>query len=261
MPGSVTEAHRVTCGVLLLGGTLTILELMAVFGSKEAWIAVVAFAPPVIACALAARAFAQQKFAWGVGSAVIAYVAQVVVAIIVGAAMGASGTDLIGGVLAVTAILFAVTGLVGSPVAIAGGVLGPRKDLEAGDAMLGFSGVWLTVLHTIALAAVGTPRDNGGSWAVLFAFFGMVIGVGAFGVFVARAIARRLWSRRVLRGELQGWRVRTKTDADELASLPPLYGSPRAATAVLERVEMGGVLYRSGLVAHPLATVRAAVTP
>jgi hypothetical protein len=49
-----------------------------------------------------------------------------------------------------------------------------------------------------------------------------------------------------------------------MATLPPVFGSAKRVSAVVERVELGGFLYRSGLVGRPVAALRiapSALTP
>lgn len=158
-------------------------------------------------------------------------------------------------VLAVLILMAAATtcaaAVVALPVIIAAGVIGGRRDLAAGDAMLAAGGIWLVLTQLVKMAFM--PEYAMGFVPAI------AIGGIAIGVHVARGFVRRSWASKVARGEVQGWRLRV-TSADEIATLPPLFRAswtPGSVPAVLERVVVGGAVYRSGLVTAPIASITA----
>jgi hypothetical protein len=76
-----------------------------------------------------------------------------------------------------------------------------------------------------------------------------------FAIYVQRTLVRRSFAKRAARGELDGWRVRTMRADDDVAALPPLFGSPGGATAILERLEAGFTAYRSAVIGLPIARI------
>lgn len=144
--------------------------------------------------------------------------------------------------------------VVALPLIIAAGVIGGRRDLAAGDAMLAAGGIWLVLTQLVKMAFM--PEYAMGFVPAI------AIGGIAIGVHVARGFVRRSWAAKVARGEVPGWRVRV-TAPDEIATLPPLFPASLrrgSVTAVLERIVVGGAVYRSCLVAEPIASVTARPT-
>jgi hypothetical protein len=263
MPGSLTDVRTISRWTLGVTGALSVVELIAMDGRfNVVWLSLAIVVPPIAGCVYAADALAQRRswsafrrlsLALGVHAALFFGLAFYL-------ARGDTWSESFGIALVGVAVVFGaiVTGC--APILIAATALGPRKSLEAGDVMLGVCGVWFAIVQTIALALVDLARSSDvvvhGPVMLLMLGF-MVVGVGAFGVSLARGIARRSWCSRLLRGELEGWRIRRDTSEHELAKLPVMFGSPCSGTAVVERVEVGGVMYRSGLVAEPVAVIRA----
>lgn len=255
LPRSLVDVRTVVRLALGIGGALTLSELMMVLAPDESWIPLVTVLPSVVTWFFVARAAARAKRGRSAGFVVVGLVVHFAVGLLVAMCMNAMSAGGLPIVLAVVAILTGLSGAAAAPVILGGALLASKKDLEAGDLMLGLGGAWLALLETAAIASLGSPHERG-SGAVLVMIFGCALGVGASGVFVARAIARRRWCARAARGDLQGWRVRVATSPAELATLPPVFGSAKQVTAVVERVELAGLLYRSGLVGRPVAAVR-----
>lgn len=255
MPRSLVDVPTAVRFGLGVGGGLALLETMLVCGARECWIPLVTLLPPIATWFFVGGAAARGERARAAWLLVIGLVTHVCVGFLVAACMGGLQKDAVGIVLAIVAMLIVVTGAPAIPVILGGSLLASKKDFEAGDGMLGLCGAWLALLQAGSLALLGAANERGGS-AAIFMLFGCTVGVGALGVAVARAIARRQWCARVARGDLKGWRVRLETSPEELATLPPVFGSARRVSAVVERVEMAGILYRSGLVGRPVAALR-----
>jgi len=255
MPRSLVDVRTAVLLALGLGGALSVLQLMMVCGARECWIPLVTFVPPVVTWFFVGGAAARGERARAAWLLVAGIAAHVVVGFLVAAGMNVLEKDVVPIVLLVVAMLIGITGAAAVPVIASGLLLARKKDLEVGDFMLGFGGAWLAILETLAIAALG-PANEGGGGAALVMLFGCAMGVGAMGVFLARAIARRRWCARVARGDVKGWRVRLVTSPDELAGLPPVFGSAKQVSAVVERVVVAGLVYRSGLVGEPVAALR-----
>ena len=255
MPRSLVDVRTAVRLALGTGGALTLLELMMVCGPGESWIPFVAFLPSIVTWFFVAGAAARAQRGRAAGFVVVGFVVHVAVGIVVAMGFNVLSADVVPLVLVVVVMLTGITGAAAVPMIVGGSVLAAKKDLEAGDLMLGLGGAWLALLQAFAIAARGSEHERGGC-AVLVMLFGCALGVGALGVSVACAIARRQWCARVARGDLQGWRVRVVTSAAELATLPPVFGSAKKVSAVVERVELAGLLYRSGLVGQPVAALR-----
>jgi hypothetical protein len=250
------SAERAAKAAVWLAGAFTMLELLLFCRIDEAWLPFVTFLPPILTMGFAVGPLVRREWRKLALVALVALAVHVLIGFAFALAIGVHEAGIIAIIVAVIALLFALTAIATAPVLVVAAALGARRDLEAGDAMLAWGGAWLVVVQAIALALVNDTRIEN-AWACSFVtVVGLAFGVLALGTYVARAIARRHWCTRVARGELQGWRVRETTSSEELAQLPPMFGSPRAVSGVLERVEMGGVLYRSGLLASAVAAVR-----
>lgn len=255
VPRSLVDVRTAVRLALGIGGALTVIELMMVLAPSESWIPLVTVLPSVVTWFFVASAAARAKRGRAAGFVVVGLVVHFAVGLLVAMCMNVLSADVLPVILVVIAMLTGLSGAAAAPVIVGGSLLASKKDLEAGDLMLGLGGAWLALLETAAIASLG-PAHERGPGAVLLMIFGCALGVGTFGVVVARAIARRQWCARVARGDLQGWRVRVVTSAAELATLPPVFGSPKKVSAVVERVELAGLLYRSGLVGLPVAALR-----
>lgn len=251
IPGSLAEVSKLAPLVMAGTGLLTILQFGALDGNSLSSLPLVfgAFVVPTIGTTLVSRYLAKQER----GKAVIALLgwfgAHAALAGLVGAA--SSGNDASGLALFAAMFVSGITLVLAAPALIATAVYGGRRDLEAGDAYLAFAGVWYLGLQLLAYSFM--REASGMQWLVLVP--GMLAGAAAVVLSVVRMVRRRSFSLRAARGELDGWRVRAMKDGDELGALPPLFGSPLHATAVLERVENGFTAYRSALVGMPIARV------
>jgi len=255
MPRSLVDVRTAVRLALGIGGALTLLELMMVFAPQEGWLPLVTVLPSVVTWFFVASAAARAERGRAVGFVVVGLVVHFAVGLLVAMCMNVMSADVLPVVLVAVAMLTGLSGVTAAPVIVGASLLASKKDLEAGDLMLGLGGAWLALLETAAIASLGSQHERGAG-AVLVMILGCALGVGTFGVFVARAIARRQWCARVARGDLQGWRVRLVTSAAELATLPPVFGSAKQVSAVVERVELAGLLYRSGLIGQPVAAMR-----
>jgi hypothetical protein len=257
MPRSLVDVPTAVRLALGIGGGLAILEMMMACGARESWVPLVTFLPPAVTWFFVASAAARGARKRAAISALVGILTHVVVGFVVAACLGVDVADAAGIVLVVVAMLIGITGAVCVPLIVGGSLLASKSDLEAGDVMLGIGGTWLALLQAASLAAIG--EGDGRFIAALFVIIvGCALGVGALVIAVARVVARRKWCDRVLRGDLKGWRVRVQTSPAELATLPPMFGSANKVSAVVERVELAGLLYRSGLVGQPVAALRLA---
>ena len=254
VPASLAEVSALAPVVMAATGVFTILQF-SFFGEASIVLALGAFAIPTIGTTFVARYLATQQ--WGRALAAFAgwFVAHGLAATVAAAVMGSS-RDAVGIGLCALVISGFTAGLA-IPAFIAAAVYGRRRDLEAGDAYLGFSGAWYFVGNALTCYALFRPDSSMNTeWFVTVP--GMFAGLLAIGLYAGRTLSRRYFSRRAALGKLPGWRVRSITDSDDLAALPPLFGSPLDATAVLERVETGFTAYRSALIGIPVARVAGA---
>jgi len=132
------------------------------------------------------------------------------------------------------------------PILLGAAAYRMKTDLEAGDAMLGVAGGWILLIQTVLLLL--SVRD-------LLLLPGLAVGLLAVAFSVGGIRSRRVWCDRAARGTIDGIRVRRPSSPAEL-DLPPIYGSPRAVFAVVERQVVGNTAYRSALVGQAIATMR-----
>lgn len=225
---------------------LTVIEGIAFDGREFAFGALVFFVP-MAAAALCVRRAAEARWSSMVKICGAGFGIQTVLGLLL-AALVHFDSDVVFIVLLVSVVTSGIVAVAGTPLVLAAAVLGPRRDLESGDTMLAASGTLLLVAQVLKMFML--PEN-------VFTYVpGVVLGMIAVAVYITRALARRAWSDRATRGLLDGWRVRTRVSRNELAMLPPLYGAQRHVSGVLERVEMGGALYRSGLIGQPVATLQ-----
>ena len=238
---------------IVMGGTglITILQSFAL-SSTDVLPVLVAFVIPSVGTSLVAYFLAKQR--WGHAFTALAgwFGAHAAAAGIWSSLFSSSSNDA-GGIMMCALVVSGITALLALPAFIAAGAYGARRDLEAGDAYLGFSGAWYLLGNALALYALFRPESTDTQWLV--AVPGVAAGFIAIALYVGRTLSRRSFTRRAARGEVGGWRVRSMTDRDDLATIPTLFGSPFHATAVLERVELGSTAYRSAVVGIPMARV------
>jgi hypothetical protein len=256
IPSSLTSTQRGAQAIVGLAGALTILELLLLCRGEELWIPLLTALPPVIGWSVMVGPLVRGDWRRSAIVALGAIGIHTAIGIFVGLALGILSWGVIVVALVVVAALFGLTAVAAFPVLVAAAVLGGRRDHEAGDAMLGWGGAWLAGLQLLTLLGLESSHVSVLEPAGIVTMLGLAAGVVALATYAARAIARRRWCARALRGELRGWRVRETATVEELAMLPPVFGSSRENTGVLERLEMGGVLYRSGLIASPVAAIR-----
>lgn len=134
------------------------------------------------------------------------------------------------------------------PVFGATAVLATKRDLEAGDVLLAWFAAWFGAIHLLALILADSW---GAQW--YHALPGLLASVGAIALAFARSHRRRAWCAAVERGRVDGWRTRPGPTDEELAGLPPLYGSAFEAANVIERWERVPTAYRDAPVAIPVA--------
>jgi hypothetical protein len=140
------------------------------------------------------------------------------------------------------------------------GVVSRRKARDTGDLLLGWGGAWILALGLLALLVV--LNEGRGSSSPLWAALASAMGATAMGLAFARGHARRTWSERVARGEIEGFRARPLEDGEPEGALDALYGRADDAHTLIERLEHGpsagayrGAAYRDGLVAVPVVRV------
>ena len=261
LPRSLVSTEGVAPIAVGVAGVLASLELVTARAASEEWPVVTLLSwllPPVVACAYAAHAVARGR-----------PVSAVVVTVLTAAlhcsyffvrAHGSNGAsvpepDLSSLFVAFfcTASAFSVGVALFGPHVIFAAMLGPSEDLDAGDSMLGAAGAWLVITQGVTAATLVVVHES--PRALLVAILGVAIGAAALAVFGARALARRRWCTRALRGELVGWTVRAPSSSYDL-TLPSLYASMRSVHAVVERLEEQGGIYRTNVVARPVATIR-----
>jgi hypothetical protein len=242
VPGSIAGVPQVAAMVMAGTGLLTIAEALYLAEGRELWAVLGAFAIPTMGTTLVAKYLAEQKS----GRALIAFGVWFGAHALLGGLVGLAGSDA-SGVIACALVVSGITAALAAPAFIAAAVYGQRRDLEAGDAFLGFAAIWFLHLQAGAALLLGSQ------WLVSVP--GLVACVVVFAIYVQRTLVRRSFARRAARGELDGWRVRAMRADDDLAALPPLFGSPSQATAILERLEAGFTAYRSAVIGLPVARV------
>lgn len=206
---------------------------------------------PAITAAVVASVAAEGRWSRAFAAAAIGGGTQAAIGLVLLLVIAGPRIELIAVTLLLAAVTTVAAAVVALPLIIAAGVIGGRRDLAAGDAMLAAGGVWLVLVQLVKMAF--EPEYALGFVPAI------AIGGIAIGVHVARGYVRRSWASKVARGEVRGWRVRV-TGADEIATLPPLFRASwklGSVPVVLERVVVGGAVYRSGLVAEPVASVTA----
>lgn len=242
---SVTSVRRAGLAAILVFAAMTLLEGFVNEGGIFAFEAFIFFVP-IAAATLASSRAAQGRWRSVLKVTAAAFGIQMSLGLAVAALFHSFDSSGLGLVVVTAAVTVGGVGIMSSPLLVAASRIGKRKDLEAGDAMLGVAGAWL-VLAQLIKVALATEH-------LLSLVPALALGVGAVAVHLRRAHARRDWSDRASRGLLEGWRVRPHATEAELATLPPLFGGRAELTGVLERIEVGGSLYRSGFVAEPVAT-------
>jgi hypothetical protein len=228
--------------VMASTGMLTIAEGLYLAEGRELLPLLGAFAIPTMGTTLVAKFLAEQKWGHAVAAFGVWFGAHALLAGLVGLA-GSDASGIVGCALVVSGI----TATLAAPAFIAAALYGLRRDLEAGDAFLGFAAIWFLLLQGGAATMLGSQ------WLVSVP--GLVACVVAFAIYLQRTLARRSFSERAALGELGGWRVRPMRADDDVAALPPLFGSAANATAILERLEAGFTAYRSAVIGLPVARV------
>jgi len=162
-----------------------------------------------------------------------------------------SGKDLVENLivaLIVAAFSILLFALMAAPLLIAASHYARRTHLASGDQLLTAAASWLFLLQAVEAAVI---RES-------FMMFGvvMMLALGVLGVSFARGRSRRAWCRRVERGQVPGLRIRAwdRRDLDE--EIPTLDDSPHGDLAIVERVEIGGLPYRSAVVGVPIVMMR-----
>jgi FtsH-binding integral membrane protein len=251
VPGSLAEVTELAPMVMAATGLITMAE--GLFLSRNGLALVLGgFAIPTAGTTLTALYLSRRQWGRAVGAVAAWFAAHAVVAFVAGFVMEGGSRGATMAVFA-AAVVSGVTVALASPVLVAAAVYGRRRDLEAGDAYLGVAGLWFLVVELLGAQSLSPSLTDAASWLVTVP--GMLASLAAIGVAVGRIVKRRVFTRRVARGALSGWRVRSMSPGDDVAVLPPLFGSSVRATAVLERVEAGFTAYRSALVGMPVARV------
>jgi FtsH-binding integral membrane protein len=248
VPGSIAGVPEVAAMVMAGTGLLTIAECFYLGAGRELWVLLGAFAIPTLGTTLVAKYLAEQKGGRAAAAFAVWFGSHALLAGLVGLASGSSSShDEVGLIIGCALVASTITATLAAPAFIAAAVYGQRRDLEAGDAFLGFAGIWFLLLQGGAAVMLG-PQ-----WAVSVP--GLIACVVVFAIYVQRTLVRRSFSERAARGELDGWRVRAVRADDDVAALPPLFGSSDDATAILERLEAGFTAYRSAVIGLPVARV------
>jgi hypothetical protein len=228
-------------------GLLTIAEALYLGAGRELWAVLGAFAIPTVGTTLVAKYLAEQKWGRAVTAFGVWFGAHALLGALVGLVWGSSSRDETVAFMGCALVVSGITAALATPAFIAAGVYGRRRDLEAGDAFLGFAAIWFLLLQGGAAMMLGSES--------LVSVPGLIACVVVFAIYVQRTLVRRSFARRAARGELDGWRVRAMRADDDLAALPPLFGSSGGATAILERLEAGFTAYRSAVIGLPVARV------
>jgi hypothetical protein len=254
VPGSLAEVSKLAPIVMAVTGLITIAEALAVASGGGLALALGGFAIPTVGTTLTALYLSQQK--WGRACAAVGlwFAGHAGIAAAIGLLME-RGSDSVPMAVFVALFTSGVTLVLASPVLIAAIVYGRRRDLEAGDAYLGFAGLWYLAFQVLSAMVLSPDLPAGGSALSLITVPGMLASLAAIALSIGRTVHRRHFTRRAARGELSGWRVRPMNAGDDIAVLPPLFGSAVRATAVLERVVTGFTAYRSAVVGMPVARV------
>lgn len=170
----------------------------------------------------------------------------------------------VGGLLAgeigavATCITWGITAVLAAPMLVVIGVVRGRSARDTGDVLLGWAGAWILALGALATLTVANDGVASAVWPALIG----AMGAAAMGLAFARGSARRTWSERVARGEVEGFRARPLKDGEPEAALDALYGRADHAHTLIERLETGpaagayrGAAYRDGFVAVPVVRV------
>jgi hypothetical protein len=246
VPGSLASAKVLAPAAVAAATGVTLLEACA-RGVSELAFGVLLIFVPIITAAVLAKLAAQARWSRLFRAAACGAGVQALGGLALVTAIGGPNPEYAFFAVVAAAFSVAFVAVLALPLVVAAGVIGPRRDLEAGDLMLAVGGLWMAAIQMLKVAAM--PEQ-----ATTF-LLGLTPALLASGIYVGRMLARRAWCARVARGELTGWRVRPTMTGEELDTLPPVFGSPHTVSAVIERVQMGGVLYRSGLLAQPVATM------
>lgn len=237
---SLVDAPRLAPLLMAVTGTVTLVEAGLLKGGEGLVLGLALFAIPTVGTTLLGHFLARRAWGFAALSAGASALAHALLGLVM------TGTHDGPLVAMIVLVVDAVTLALALPALVACGVLGPRRDLDAGDTLLGVGGAWFVLVQGAKLALVHEA-------ALLF---GLALGLAALAVSVQRAIARRAWCARIERGEIAGLRVRADASPEETDDLVPLYGG-RRATAILEAFEEVPGPYRGALVARPVARVPA----
>jgi hypothetical protein len=253
VPGSLLDSRRLTSLIIILAGALSVLEISLLAGG-DWWMAILVFFPPVIGWAFIASELSVGRRLHALAIAAATLIGHALIGLVTLGCVGVISEEgvIIGGIL--ETLVFVMVAVVSAPVTLAGTVLGRAAELDAGDAMLGYCGGWLAMLQAFMFLAFASTADRAPT-VILLIVLGVLLGASALCVCIARAIGRRRWCARVMRGEIPGWRLRRPSTPAELANLPCVFKSSDGIMTVLERVEMGGAIYRGGLVGQAVAAV------
>ena len=228
---------------------VTLAQWAVVAGQEAPMVPLMVGVPALTMCGVALFLSAsRRRYPWV--AAAVGMVAQTFVMLLT-TMRTTSGKDLVENLIvalifaAFTIIIFA---LMAAPLLIAVSHYARRKHLATGDQLLTAAALWLFLLQAVQASVI---RDS-------FEVFGvvMVLALGVLGMAFLRGRARQAWCRRVERGQVPGLRIRAwdRRDLDE--EIPTLDDSPHGDLAIVERVEIGGLPYRSAVVGVPLVMMR-----
>lgn len=243
-PGSLVTVRALAPLVMLVTGIVTILQGSL---SEAGLFPAILFGlgVPTLGTTAVAWMLARQRYV-GAGLAVLGWAAaHLVVAFVVTLFQDRAGDDIyaLGAVASVITFVLAIPGW---------GVcawFSRRRELDAGDTLLGWAAVWFGALQCLYIGVLGESAAARSAWLVLGAC------VIVLGVAIGRGVSRRVFTARAARGEHAAWRVR-QPSIDELAHLPPLFAL-NASPAVLEMIRFASPssAYRSEEVGEPFALV------
>ncbi len=233
---------------------LTIVQ-WSILAGNDAWLLVVLFAAPTMTVGTLASyiASSEKKKAWltfAIGSIVHFFVVLLAAA---AATRGSVGIEALVVALIVAFLTMALFMIITTPLLIASGHYADRKDLASGDGLLTFAGIWFVVFQTLMLMIA---RSDYTLWVPA-----IVVGLAFATLGIVRGGVRERWRKRVERGQVHGLRIRAWRKQDLDLELPRLDDAPHGDLAILERVEVGSLPYRSAIVGVPIALIRCVEQP
>lgn len=248
-PASLLPVRALGPLAMTISMVVTLTQWAAIAGQEAAMVFLMVGVPALTMCGVALfLSGSKRRRAWVAAAAGLAVQTFVLLLVTM---RTTSGKDLVENLIvalifaAFTMLLFA---LMAAPLLIAVSHYARRTHLASGDQLLTAAASWLFLLQAVEAAVV---RESLEVFGVV-----MVLALGVLAMSFLRGRSRRAWCRRVELGQVPGLRIRAwdRRDLDE--EIPTLDDSPHGDLAIVERVEIGGLPYRSAVVGVPIVMMR-----